>query len=71
MVDITITKEQAMSLIDHSLKSIAEEEAMFPGYDAYYSGVRRGLFRAKEIIGLIGKPNCLSADIKKNLEVKS
>lgn len=51
-----MTKEEVMSLID---KKIIETENMhdFEEFSSWYSGIIRGLETARQIVGMLYKPN--------------
>lgn len=52
-----MTKDDVMLLIDKRLEHIKKEENVFPGNSSYYSGLKRGLLQAKELVGMIGTAN--------------
>ena len=51
-----MTKEECKKLIDKKYKKTFEEEKRYNDF-AYFEGFRRGLNVAKEILGMLDKPN--------------
>lgn len=57
-----MTKEEVMILIDKRIEHTKKEEALFPGNSSYYTGIKRGLLQAKELVGMIGPSNVLGTE---------
>lgn len=51
-----MTKEEVISLIDKKIKA-AEKMNDFDEHSSWYSGIIRGLETARQIVGMLDKPN--------------
>lgn len=51
-----MTKEECKKLIDKKYKESFKDEKLYDDF-AYFEGFRRGLNVAKEILGMLDKPN--------------